>query len=81
MVEVPSRFCSNDWREIFMKQSVNKCRFVWVFFPFSRADFTEPIWRSIKVLTFVSYRVEVLCVFRHLLQSLSDYYSRCGPPF
>ena len=22
-----------------------------------------------------------LCVFRHLLQSLSDYYSRCGPPF
>ena len=22
-----------------------------------------------------------LCVFTHLLQSLSDYYSRCGPPF
>ena len=22
-----------------------------------------------------------LCVFRHLLQSLFDYYSRCRPPF
>ena len=22
-----------------------------------------------------------LCMFRHLLQLLSDYYSRCGPPF
>ena len=26
MVEISSKICSDDWREIFMKQSVNKYR-------------------------------------------------------
>ena len=44
-------------------------------------DVKEGDWLKVRGS---SYAVEGwfgLCVFRHLLQSLSDYYSRCGPPF